>query len=218
MQSKEFLEHVKNHKMTVLHDDDAYKHLRFRQPNTSDRYFELMFYPNNCVITGDMGAWTFSRIEDMMKFHRGEGLDIDFCYWKEKVVSCSRFGAGNMSEFSDFNFDNFKNEINNYIDDYFEHSLVEQSKVDDLKRDVSDCIFDDIDDRKHCKGADLKAYELLSEYEYHYLTGEGSKTFRFEDVHEFGCWGEITGYFAFACYAIRWGIQQYDEAQDERTA
>lgn len=214
MQIDEFLEHVKNHKMTVLHDDGTYKHLRFKQPDTNNRYFELMFYPNYSVITGDMGAWTFSRIEDMMKFHRGDGLDIDFRYWKEKVVSCSRFGAGNISAFSDFDFKEFRGKITRHIDDWFEHSDVEQSKIDDLKRDVHDCIFVPISDWQRCKGADLKAYELLSDYEYFYTTDCGSKKFQFEDVHEFGSWGKMTGYFAFACYALRWGIQQYDEAKN----
>ena len=215
MDHLDFLKRVESHQLTILKDDGIYKHLKFRKPDTSDTYFDLMFFPNHAVIVGDMGAWSFSRVEDMMRFFRGDSLEnIDFGYWKEKVESCSRFGAGNSnSPFSNFDFETFKESVIEYVDDYFTDSSREESEIDELKEDINDNVFNQISPYSGCKGLDFKAYEVLNDYSFDMGDYPNAHIFQFEDIGDIG-FTKVTPYFLFACFAMRWGIQQYDKTVD----
>ena len=81
--TQDFLETVKDHKMTVLLENGVYRHLRFRNPATINRYFEIVTFPGRLVIVGDMGSYVFERLNDMFEFFRGDTVNL--CYWGEKV-------------------------------------------------------------------------------------------------------------------------------------
>jgi len=63
-----FLKSVKDHKMTILKDDDLYLHLKFDKNGSSDLYFEIIAFPNGLLIRGYMGAYEFEHVEDMLGF------------------------------------------------------------------------------------------------------------------------------------------------------
>jgi hypothetical protein len=78
-----FKRDVANHQMTVLHDDGLYRHIRFREASSSFYWFDLVTWPHNLTINGDMGCWTLSRLEDMFEFFAGNRINPG--YWDEKV-------------------------------------------------------------------------------------------------------------------------------------
>ena len=62
---EQFLRDVAQHEMTVLHSDGLYRHVHFQQRSHSwNQWFDLVTWPGNLTIRGDMGTWTFSRVED----------------------------------------------------------------------------------------------------------------------------------------------------------
>lgn len=80
---KRFAKDVADHRMTVLHDDGLYRHLRFTRPGTGLYWFEITTWPGSLAIRGDMGSFMFSRLPDMFEFF-GTG-DINPGYWAEKT-------------------------------------------------------------------------------------------------------------------------------------
>lgn len=73
--------------MTILHEDGLYRHLRFRKPHTMHHWFDLITWPGNLTITGDMGTYTFARVQDMFDFFTGH---INTDYWAEKEKTRTR--------------------------------------------------------------------------------------------------------------------------------
>lgn len=67
---KRFLGDVAKHQMTILRDDGVNRHVRFKQPNSSNMFFDLITWPGCLCYTGDMGTYVFRRLEDMFEFFR----------------------------------------------------------------------------------------------------------------------------------------------------
>jgi len=83
-----FARDVANHKLTVLRDEGLYRHLRFKAPDGSTYWFDLITWPGYLTITGDMGTYVFARTQDMFEFfrsHRSTGFPINPGYWAEKI-------------------------------------------------------------------------------------------------------------------------------------
>lgn len=80
--------HFGGHRMTVLHDDGLYRHLRFANPEFGEYWFELATWPGHLAITGDIGANVFARDTDMIAFFAGAAR-INPSYWSEKIVDSS---------------------------------------------------------------------------------------------------------------------------------
>lgn len=80
---EQFLEDVKDHRLTIIKDDGLYRHLRFKQPGTSNMFFDIVTWPGYLAYTGDMGSFVFTRIEDMLGFFRSKRgeLGINTGYW-----------------------------------------------------------------------------------------------------------------------------------------
>ncbi|MBN7389249.1 hypothetical protein I3U52_24390 [Mycobacteroides abscessus subsp. abscessus] len=76
---------TRNHKMTVLRDDDLYRHVRFAEPGTSIWHFDLVTWPGHLVISGDIGGYHFARLPDMFEFFRKPVGYINAHYWAEKL-------------------------------------------------------------------------------------------------------------------------------------
>lgn len=77
---------TENHQLSILHDDGLYRHLRFKAPDSGFYWFDLITWPGNLTITGDMGTYTFRRVEDMFTFFTGY---INTSYWAEKLQNGS---------------------------------------------------------------------------------------------------------------------------------
>lgn len=82
-----FEEDTASHKMSINHDADNYRHLRFRAPKTGTYYYDLVTWPGHLAIVGDAGSgYVFSRIRDMFEFFRADQSGINPHYWSEKLV------------------------------------------------------------------------------------------------------------------------------------
>ena len=75
-----------DHVMTVLHNDGLYRHLRFKKADSSTYWFDVITWPGNLVIRGDMGTFAFARLDDMFEFF-ASGAGINPGYWGEKVTA-----------------------------------------------------------------------------------------------------------------------------------
>ena len=106
-----------NHKMTILNEDGVYRHLRFKTPGTFNLYFDIITFPGNLMITGDMGTWSFSRIEDMFKFFRSKERHICPDYWAEKLTSVDRNSYINSIKFGheEFSEKKLRENVNDWI-------------------------------------------------------------------------------------------------------
>lgn len=90
----EFLRTIGDHKMAVLFDNGLMRHLRFSN-GSFNRWFEIITWAGKLAISGDMGTFVFSRVEDMFTFFRGEregSLKINPGYWAEKCIAQDRHG------------------------------------------------------------------------------------------------------------------------------
>jgi hypothetical protein len=92
--AERFAADVRGHKLTVLHEDGLYRHLRFQKPGTHFYWFDLITWPGCLAINGDMEGYTFSRVEDMFTFFRASSgwnsKTINPQYWAEKLRAASR--------------------------------------------------------------------------------------------------------------------------------
>jgi|SRR5665213_1794470 len=93
MNAEQFLADVANHELTIKQDNGLYRHLYFRQLGNSNMWFEIVTWPGALTINGDMGSWSFSRVDDMFRFFRSKELRINSSYWAEKITSESRYGG-----------------------------------------------------------------------------------------------------------------------------
>ncbi len=71
---KQFLHDIENHEMQIYKDDGIFRCITFKKENTSNQQFTITTFPNYLVITGDMGDFVFTRLEDMFNFFRGENI------------------------------------------------------------------------------------------------------------------------------------------------
>lgn len=85
-ESKErFDNEVERHELSVLRDDDLYRHLRFRRPDTITYWFDILTWPGYLAVVGDCGDFVFARTRDMMDFFAADHGRINPQYWSEKL-------------------------------------------------------------------------------------------------------------------------------------
>lgn len=184
-----FLGDVKNHAMQVLRDDGLYRHLRFGRSGSSIYAFDLVTWPGHLAITGDMGSYTFSRIEDMFVFfgnEKGE-LRINPGYWAEKCIS-ERTGGGIRKFDIDVFRDGFREMfIDNELGDREEEEReAERTNLIDQFREI-----------------------LLASDEYEAV--DAVRSYRGElDLTEMPTGTIATWQYIWCLYAIVWGIGQYE--------
>lgn len=209
---------VAEHKMTVLHEDGVYRHIRFRRPDSSSMHFDLITYPGYLVYSGDMGCYVFSRLTDMFEFFRKDrlyGKDqsklyINRGYWSEKLQAVDgNRRSGGATEFSP---EKFRQVINEYrlrwVRD--DRDVLDKEQRRELWEAVDDEVLRYIEDGEHA------AYQHANEFAWsadRYATRRPRHTYAFEDLwdHDFT---EYTFHFTWCCYALAWAIRQYDAAKE----
>ena len=186
-----FARDVAKHQLTVLHDDGLYRHLRFRRPESSFDWFDLVTWPGVLAINGDMGGYVFSRVTDMLTFFRAASgwnhNTINPQYWAEKVKAHD--GIRRYSE----------ERFRQLVIEHFVDAVKSGHAPAGLGRAVREEILD----------SDEIAYEdgacrALRDFEH--------KGFRFEDTWEWDL-SEYTHQYLWCCHAIQWGVEQYDKAR-----
>lgn len=190
MTVEQFLKDVANHKMTVKLDHGLYRHVSFKQASNSwSMWFELVTWPDGLTITGDMGTWAFSRVEDMFTFFRSDKLQINASYWCEKIISESRFGGPAEK----FDMDTYKeNVLSNLYDDELDAQL-QRKIIEALEDEVFRNDSDESTARRDLADFEHGAFQFSDSWE---ITGKA-----------------YTYHFLWCLYAIVWGIQQWDAAR-----
>lgn len=181
-----FLKDVATHAITVHQDHGIYRHMTFARPGTNFYRFDLVTWPGYLAYSGDMGCYVFSRIRDMFEFFRSdkEGLRINLGYWGEKVDARDRDGVREYSP------EKFIENVNRHLD--------ERQASERDRRAAKFEILDMAHDGAH------SAYS-------HAMRFKGPDGTKFTDFWEVNS-DEYTYRFIWCCYALSWGIKQYDGA------
>lgn len=181
------------HTMTVLRDDGLYRHLRFQQPGTSMYYFDLVTWPGVLAISGDCGAYMFSRIDDMFRFFESQRDGINPHYWSEKLRAPEQRGV------KAYSVEAFKERVLEWLTD--STGDIEEDEAAELREAVYEQILDDPDGYLHDEGV---ARLRLHEFEH---AGR-----HIVDDWEWSFW-EYDNQFLWCCWAIVRGIAEYRAAK-----
>lgn len=185
--AERFEKDTAEHELTVLREDGLYRHLRLRKPDRGEYWFDLVTWPHNLVVKGDMGSFHFCRVgsdtEDMFRLFRdsGAGKRINPDYWAGKLC----VGRSDAEEYSQAKF---------------RQVIAEQVEGDRVLSALVKTEILDSDDAAYEEGA-----RNLLEFFHH----EG---FRFTDTWEFN-FRDWTHHFLWCCHAVVFGIRQYDAAK-----
>lgn len=191
----QFAEETRHHKMTILHDDGVYRHLRFAAPGTSMWSWSIITWPGHLATSGDVAnGYQFSRLPDMFEFFRTGGPNyINPGYWAEKMPHTIK--AKTYSE------DLFKHTINDYVSEWREEMLPAEraSFTAALEREV-------YEESSH----EETAREALEEFSF--TAPSSGHEYRFTDIWEWD-FTDYDHHLILAMLAISWGIAQYDAAK-----
>jgi len=81
-----FLKDIKKHELKIIRDDGVYRHIRLKNPDSYAYNFDLITWPGYLCVTGDMGDWIFSRIEDMFNFFIMSDTDFNKKNYKSLLL------------------------------------------------------------------------------------------------------------------------------------
>ncbi|MEV4672666.1 hypothetical protein AB0K34_13510 [Actinomadura sp. NPDC049382] len=181
-----FLPDVAEHKLTVLHDDGLYRHLRFQKPGTGFYWFDLITWPGNLAFKGDMGGFMFARITDMFEFFRGSQINPD--YWAEKLPD----GRDSVRDYSSELFEQ-------QVKEHVAQAILDREAPKGIGRAIRNLFeWGDTTWEDGARGE-------LERFEY--------KGWRFDEVWEWN-FRDYTWQYLWACHAIQWGIGLYDAARE----
>ncbi|MHC6175449.1 hypothetical protein [Glutamicibacter sp. X7] len=96
--TRTFAVNFDKHEMTILHDEGLYRHVRFKNPEHGFYQFDLITWPGYLTITGDIGSYTFSRVEDMFTFFTGY---INTSYWAQKLQNGAEGGRRQVKKYNE---------------------------------------------------------------------------------------------------------------------
>jgi len=201
-----FQREVASHRMTVLHDDGLYRHLRFREhrlcndaqyrPGSSFYWFDLITWPGCLAIHGDCGSYVFSREQDMFTFFRGSRINPQ--YWAEKVCS----GREGLRRYDEGVFRNC------VLEDF-----TDAARNGGVPRGLGRAV------REEILGSEETYYEVgarqvLDSFSYYVNEKDQYDPRKQPDFQFDGIWEwDLTDWdwqFLWCCHAIQWGISQYD--------
>lgn len=223
-----FRESTKDHKMTVLLDNDIHRHLQFTKDGSGSSHyrFDLVTWGGFLTVCGDMGTYTFSRVWDMFTFFRSPEGRIDPKYYAEKLqqpqpeykVPCvENFKQTVKEEFCQYwNFDGdiVEDDEGEIIQDFDPdnppdviHWCQERKEVWSRIREE---VFSSLDEYSDPRLNILKGMEAIREFKHPKFAGEYDETQNFQDFWE-NNFDEYTFHFLWILHAIVWGINQYDE-------
>jgi hypothetical protein len=198
-----FVRETEDHVMTILHDEDLYRHLRFQAPGTLTFYFDLITWPGHLAVVGDCGDFLFARTRDMFDFfgptgaRRGfedERWGINPDYWSEKLKAPGPDGAERYS------YDTFRQLVLEWFADISQELQPSEavSLREALDRDL-------LSEHLHSPSGEHEAHRLLSEFDH-----GGTR------IYESWEWRlrEYDWSFLWCCWAIVWGIKLYRDAQE----
>ncbi|MES2262164.1 MAG: hypothetical protein V4724_26890 [Pseudomonadota bacterium] len=214
---EQFLRDVAEHEMIVIRDDGVNRHIRFKQPDSSNMFFDLVTWPGHLCYTGDMGTYVFQRLTDMFEFfrtdreynvQRGRNLGINMGYWTEKLIAVDgNRGGGKVKEFDEDKFRQVINECRvRWMRGAKESGALDKNGRRELWEAVEDEVLGALEEGEH-----RAAYAA---YDFHHADAHDSQQrgWMFEDLFEHD-FTEYTHSIIWCCYALAWGIEKYDAAK-----
>ncbi len=187
--AEQFPKDVAGHRLTVLHSDGLYRHLRCKKPGTSLYWFEIVTWPGVLVVSGDMGTYVFARTDDMLSFFRNSQGWINPKYWAEKEQTGARV--------REYDPDLAKRVTTDSLDGF------EPWDDEGIIRGLRNTAEKELFERPEWQD-ESGARALLDNFEY--------RGFRFPDVWEWNL-TDWTYRYLWCCHAIVWAIDRYDEQQ-----
>lgn len=82
-----FQRNTREHIIVEIVEAGGFRRVALRNPNQWVHHYALTTWPGHLAVTGDMGAFVFSRLPDMFQFFRGPVGVINPGYWAEKLVA-----------------------------------------------------------------------------------------------------------------------------------
>jgi hypothetical protein len=193
--SERFKRDIATHQIEIRHDDGLYRHIVFKRPDTVCMAFSLTTTPGRLIYAGDMGCFVFERVTDMFDFFRPRTKDREpnMDYWHQKLVGIDPGGAKEHS------VDRFRDNLKSY--DTSELTEAQKQAVADFIDDAVSVFENDGPDAAYRLVWD---FELVDEPPHHrdFFTDFGEVSDRV-----------FTLRYEWACHAIQWGVQQYDQAK-----
>lgn len=189
---KQFESETTEHRMTVLHDDGVYRHLRFAKPGTGMWSWSIVTWPGHLAVSGDIGdGWMFQRENDMLGFfgRNGHTAGINPSYWSEKLPTHMRDAAKH------FTAERFEAAVRAEVAE-LEGVTDEQKAL--LLTSLEDEVFQGYDDLSWS----LQAIEGT----WH----AGGAVVKFEDM-EHADYSEWDHHFLLCLFAIVFGVRAYRE-------
>lgn len=190
-----FLTDISRHEMTIFRDDGVNRHVKFSRKGSSTYRFDLITRAGYLCYTGDMGMYVFRRLDDMFEFFRTDrndfnynqtgGLSINKGYWGEKLEAVDKCDG-----YKEFSLDKFRANVREYL----KGEKVSKEAWEEIKFELLDVHFEN----------GYEAYDAVYRFDF-----EGVS---FPDFFEYSS-EEYSYRFVWCCYALVWGIQQYDNAK-----
>lgn len=212
-----FLKDIENHKMTIIRDDGVHRHIQFKRPETSSYRFDLITWPGHLCYTGDMGTYVFQRLDDMFDFFRTDRqhqkspltLKINLGYWTEKLIAVDGSRRGGKAE--EFSEEKFRKVINEYRVQWMRSAKENGSLDKDQRRELWESVDWQIIDNLESGGERA----MLAAHDFNFKIEE--REWYFNDLFEHN-FTDYTFHMVWCCYALAWGILQYDKSKEEVTA
>lgn len=224
----EFLKDVEHHVVEVIRDDGLHRHIRFHKPGTMCMHFDLITWPGYLCYTGDKGTYVFSRLQDMFEFfrtdreyaqRRGRRLSVNLSYWSEKLQAVD--GSRRNGSAQEFSEEKMRRVINGIRLRWIRDARNEGTLTKDQRRELWEAVDEDVfarlnDDGEHAAYIAARDFSwtadgLRSSYSY------GKRAWCFEDLWDYD-FTDYTHRFRWCCFALAWGIEQYDLSKEAVTA
>lgn len=195
---EQFLKDVATHQLTVNLDQGAYRDLSVMRPNTVSMHYNITTRPGYLIITGDMGSFVFTRINDMFGFFRDQdGYDINPGYWEEKLEAADARGGAKS-----FSAQSVKETLLQHLEDHLEGLDCGHSPTDDFHAEES-------------KNAIQNLIGLAESDEHGFYGALRDWDSEYNGGIDMDCWWEWdfkdhTYHYIWCCYAIVHAIKLYD--------
>lgn len=199
-----FLRDVADHQMIVIRDDGVNRHIRFKRPGTSCYQFDLVTWAGYLCYAGDMGTYVFTRIADMFEFFRRSPSSlfrIDFRYWAEKCE------AGDKSDgIREYDAEAFKTEIRRQKGQLAlrYYRILDTEQFADLMSDLDNVINSE---------DEYEAIQSVRDFQFTYRDKGGEHQHIHLCTDDFPTCKRYSFRFVWCCYALAWGVKQYDDAK-----
>jgi hypothetical protein len=190
---EDFLKDVATHEMKIALDNGVFRCVRFRRPDTSNYHFDITTWPGHLAISGDMGCYVFSRLQDMFEFFRGR---LDFHYKAGKVVAEDK-----NSPVFEFSQDKFRKVM---LEEFTEFCARRDLSEED-REPWAEVLEDEVLRQLEEDDSGLLAMRAARDFEI-----DGREVFPDLFDHNFE---EMTWRYQWCCRAIHWAVTKYDEVK-----